>query len=91
MHNKVTIKDKIIDNLSTKELYNLIKADDTDMPIGFSKWMRILNNDEIKQYAKHMLGFLHQILIENKHKVMRWKILHYNSTLSMETFWHSYM
>ena len=24
-----------------------------------------------------MLGFLHQSLIENKHKVMRWKILHY--------------
>ena len=35
------------------------------------------NNDEIKQYAKHMLGFLHQSLIENKHKVMRSKILHH--------------
>ena len=77
MHNKITIKDKIIDNLSTKELYNLIKAEDTEIPIGFSKWMRILNNNEIKQNAKHMLGFLHQSLIENKHKVMRWKILHY--------------
>ena len=58
-------------------LYNLIKAEDTEIPIGFSKWMGILNNNEIKQNAKHMLGFLHQSLIENKHKVMRWKILHY--------------
>ena len=33
MHNKITIKDKIIDNLSTKEVYNLIKAEDTVLKI----------------------------------------------------------
>ena len=57
MHNKITIKDKIIDNLSTKELYNLIKAEDTEIPIGFSKWMRILNNNEIKQKCKTYARF----------------------------------
>ena len=73
---EIKIKSHIINKLSTKTLYSLITEDDTELPIGFSKWMRTLNNEDLKHTAKYTLKFIHQNLIENKHKMMRWKILH---------------
>ena len=73
---EIKIKSHIINKLSTKTLYSLLTEDDTELPIGFSKWMRILNNEDLKHTAKYTLKFIHQNLVENKHKMMRWKLLH---------------
>ena len=73
---EIKIKSHITNKLSTKTLYSLITEDDTELPIGFSKWMRTLNDEDLKHTAKYTLKFIHQNLIENKHKMMRWKILH---------------
>ena len=66
-----------LSKLNTKDIYNKLKHVNYETPIGFSKWIRILCDENIKLKAKYTLNFIHTCLLENKHKLVRWKLLHY--------------
>ena len=77
MNKMIKIQQKNIIEMTAKDIYKLIITQDNEIPVGFSKWIRCLDDEELKYRAKYILKFIHHGLEENKHKMMRWKLLHF--------------
>ena len=57
--------------MTAKDIYKLLITQDNEIPVGFSKWIRCLDDEELKYRAKYILKFIHHGLEEHKHKMMR--------------------
>ena len=72
----VNKKSKLIENMSSKDIYNNLNIKNDERPIRFSKWKNIFNLESITP-INNVLQFTFTYLINNKNKMLRWKLLHY--------------
>ena len=68
---------KKLSNMESKDIYNILKESIKEKPIGFTKWEKELNIENISYSVTNMLKFMHDYLKDNKLREFRWKLLHY--------------
>lgn len=71
---EIVIIQDTLENLETKNNYNIFIQKEDEMPVGFNRWKTVLNIEYIKSSTCNILKFVYHYLKENKYKVFRWKL-----------------
>ena len=67
MNKMIKIQQKNIIEMTAKDIYKLIITQDNEIPVGFSKWIRCLDDEELKYRAKYILKFIHHSIATMLH------------------------